>query len=383
MTLPRALWLAPLLLAALFSVSILVTWYSVKLPLRASLSAHMPAALADAVRFSVEEQPILRLVSEQIDQDLQSIQASGRLPLLRDCRLSLSTLDRDLIPPTVVDSNRLQQIRISWMRGGREIEAEFVLQCHWQIKNLLGLNLGLGLLALIAVLLLPAAAGERELSIRNRLLVAGFEPKQVSRFASQAVYSDDPQGLLWLDRACQLAAERQLDLDWVARVTLAENTITFDHDRQQVSIHGVTLTLPKTPYFYYALYAWLRQQGEDDGWLLNPSPERPDHALAAPLITLMQAHGGHRKAINELLTHGIRGKLLDQNRNKIKDELTAVLGELLAADYLFESERDLRTGRYRYRLQVAAASIRMPASEAGKKDISFFAPDIPFTNPTN
>lgn len=74
----------------------------------------------------------------------------------------------------------------------------------------------------------------------------------------------------------------------------------------------------------------------------------------------MQEHGGHQKAIKELEAHGVRAKTMDQNRNKVKEELTKVLGEAVAEQYLFETRRDPRTGRNHYRLKTDATKIIFP-----------------------
>jgi len=58
------------------------------------------------------------------------------------------------------------------------------------------------------------------------------------------------------------------------------------------------------------------------------------------------------------LDEGLKGKTLDQNRNKIKTELQRVL-EGLACDYLFDSERDERTARYRYSLKLPASKLKL------------------------
>ena len=74
----------------------------------------------------------------------------------------------------------------------------------------------------------------------------------------------------------------------------------------------------------------------------------------------MKTHDGHQKAIKELEAHGVRAKTMDQNRNKVKEELIKVLGESVAEQYLFETRRDSRTGRNHYRLKTSATKIILP-----------------------
>ncbi len=52
--------------------------------------------------------------------------------------------------------------------------------------------------------------------------------------------------------------------------------------------------------------------------------------------------------------------MLDQNRSKVKEELVRVMGEELAAPYLFRMERDPATARYRYRLALDPERIVLP-----------------------
>lgn len=352
-------WALPLTLLFL-AVSALSAWMGVRLPVERALSAHMPAALSDAMRFSVNEQSVLRLVSQQIEADLGALETRGRVSVLRNCEIHLNSLDASGQADGYEGVNRWQRIPVAWIRGGRSLEAEFALHCQWHAPALFGFNLMLALLTMAVILSLPAAVGERELRVRKLLLGAGFDVAQVSQLVRQLADRLDTDTVRWLRCACRLAEQHGHDIEWVKAVAQAENTVTFEHDRHCVTIHGVEVTLSKTPYFYFAWYALLRLQGE--GWVLNPASNRSDVSSAAMLIDLMHAHGGHKKAINELVAHGVRGKLLDQNRSKIKDELVAVLGEDLGTDYLFEAERDLRSGRYRYRLRVPPRSIFVKAA---------------------
>ena len=86
--------------------------------------------------------------------------------------------------------------------------------------------------------------------------------------------------------------------------------------------------------------------------MLNPITTKADHELAAELIDLMEQYGGHGKAINDLARNGLTAKKLDQNRNKIKDEMIAALGEELASPFLFEGQREQTSLRYLYRIQA-------------------------------
>lgn len=127
--------------------------------------------------------------------------------------------------------------------------------------------------------------------------------------------------------------------------------LEFDLSQQLILIHGFPINMSQTPLFYYLWYALQRELGE--GWVLNPSSQHADESSAKSLVALMRDYQGHTKAIAELDEQGLRAKTLDQNRSKIKDALCSALGNELASQFLFENEKDKRTGRSRYRLMQA------------------------------
>ena len=133
--------------------------------------------------------------------------------------------------------------------------------------------------------------------------------------------------------------------------------MTQTHRVRPESMRGLPVPLTGTPLFYYAWYARQRQAGE--GWVTNPASNRPDLAVGAQIAALMSAHGGHGRAINDLQQAGLKARTLDQNRNKIKDELVAVLGEALATKYLFEVDRHEDGIHQRYRLRLDSDRIEV------------------------
>ena len=92
---------------------------------------------------------------------------------------------------------------------------------------------------------------------------------------------------------------------------------------------------------------------------MGAASNRPDRAVGAEIAALMSRFDGHARAINDLEQNGLKARTLDQNRNKIKDEIVAVLGESLASAYLFEASRHPDGVRMRYRLGLEAARIRV------------------------
>lgn len=157
---------------------------------------------------------------------------------------------------------------------------------------------------------------------------------------------------------CLLGLERDPG-DLPAALALAEAQDSARIDLAAMSLHlrGLAVSLTGTPLFYYAWYARQRQAGE--GWVTNPASNRPDLKVGAEIAALMTAHGGHGRAINDLEQTGLKARTLDQNRNKIKDEIVAVLGEELATKYLFEVDRHEDGIHQRYRLRLDSACIEV------------------------
>lgn len=136
------------------------------------------------------------------------------------------------------------------------------------------------------------------------------------------------------------------------------NTLTIDTKRQCICIKGHKIQLSKTPFIYYLWYA-KQKLTDNEGWILNPSPNRPEKTAAQSLIKIMQNLNGHAKALNDLSEVGLKAKTLDQNRNKIKQEILSCLPEPIAEPYLFETRRDPRTQRYFYRLKADKNQIKI------------------------
>ena len=164
--------------------------------------------------------------------------------------------------------------------------------------------------------------------------------------------------MAWLKLAL---THHEISLPEALDIACSGDSLCFVPEKQMVLIHGLPIQLPQTPYLYYLWYALRRIKGEGDGWFINPPINRPDRDTGAEISQLMAALDGHGKAINDLNSAGLKAKTLDQNRSKLKDELTSVLGDELAPHYLFEAERDMTSGRTRYRLYTPAEQIKIPA----------------------
>ncbi|MFA0085433.1 hypothetical protein [Vibrio sp. 10N.261.51.F12] len=134
-----------------------------------------------------------------------------------------------------------------------------------------------------------------------------------------------------------------------------EEELLFELATQSIVIGGGRVVMPKTPFFYYLWYA--KRQLEGLPPYVNPSMHQPDKQAGQELAQLMRGYGGHARAINDLEHFGLRAKTLDQNRNKIKDELTNALGHK-AKDFLFCKTRHAKTGRYQYQLVINKSLIK-------------------------
>ena len=147
------------------------------------------------------------------------------------------------------------------------------------------------------------------------------------------------------------------DLDGAWALAHAQDTVVIDLTRMTLRLRGVDIPVSGTPLFYYTWYALARSQGE--GWITNPATNRPDAKAAEELVALMSRFQGHARAINDLERTGLKARTLDQNRSKIKDEIVAVLGDKLAAAFLFETSKHPDGVHTRYRLQADSSLIRV------------------------
>lgn len=346
---PRTLVLTWGLLSLLFCV--LAGWQaqrSLALDLSQQLHQQLPDKLALALQTRLSDEPLRRWLVNRLERDLQALITEGGLPLVRSCSARVAQLMEDGRAPATGSTAR--NINIAWQIGSEARSTSLVLDCHFNWPVLLLSQTLLALLMVMAASLLPRPLSKQQRARIDGLIALGLPASRARGLSTQLSDAQMP----WFERAL-----RHNDGDCGAALIAAraQQQLVFNTASQQVQIHGIAIRLAKTPFFYYLWYAQWRQHGE--GWLLNPPVNRPDREGAESLIALMETHGGHAKSINDLRENGLRAKTLDQNRNKIRDELVSALGEALASSYLFESERDLKSGRYRYRLSLPAAQIHI------------------------
>lgn len=350
------------LAVVLGALSVVIAFGSARSDVQRDLAAQLPDRLAEALRYSFADDEVITHVETQLRADLGQIRIDGLLPVLHACEVALLHLTQDRVAASVnLEISRylafFQNITVPWERGLQGDHAAFVLTCELDMPVLIGSHLLMALLLMSSWSLLPPALNRDQQALYDALIACGLRAVDVRR-VMQALPAPDRQAPdPWVMLVMRAYAQDRLTLSAALEIAQAPAVLCFNHHSQCVVIHGLSIALPKTPYFYYAWYATYRQQNIQDGWILNPAVDRPDRGMANSLIRLMEAYGGHQKAINDLREHGLRSKILDQNRNKIKDELGAVLGEELASEFLFEAERDVRSGRYRYRLACAPGQI--------------------------
>ncbi|GEM_PF-1694638 len=251
----------------------------------------------------------------------------------------------------------------------------------WLSLTLYTLLVFLSLNLLVAAF--PNARKQKLVNWSNRLQKIGFRKSQAKFFANKlnASNAGTQQQCQWVMTE-NLVSERTwlieyllnaplsaLQFSWLKlalsknfsakeaiKIATSTDELEIDLTNRQVKIHGLTCQLKITPLIYYYWYA--QKQKDNLGAYINPAINKPDREQGQYLAELMQQYDGHKKAINDLLENGLKGKTLDQNRNKIKEELTQQLGDL-AENYLFDSRRDGRTARYQHWLKLAAEKITL------------------------
>ncbi len=331
-----------------------------------------------------------RYLASQISADLTDLQSGGWLRPLDTCHAQVSAFRSQQFDHDLPNAKILH---LSWQNQGMRETIDLAFSCETNHSILLGAPLTLSALALMLGVNLHRPLTDIQQHCFRNLVNAGVSRREaLDQIAPVASFShhqrlalqrllglpayDTATAIGWVARQV-LRDERQLqwlevalehhngDLKSVQAVLEADDKLVFLPERNTVQIHGIPIRLASTPFLYYLWYAGLRLLDNDPvegGWFVNPPSNRPDRHNAQQLVQLMTDNGGHYKAINDLADKGLRARTLDQNRSKIKDEVTQVLGEALASDYLFAMARDLGTGRSQYRLAPAPERIQVDSA---------------------
>ncbi|GAB3270139.1 hypothetical protein [Parahaliea aestuarii] len=383
--------------------------WSIRHQVHSELGRQLPELLADAIPGWEGESFSWRHLAMEIDRDLVNLQLRQPGPLAH-CSARVLSLQGEQIARAGAGEQRLA---LAWRQGEMGRQLELGLQCQRNWPWLLASQGALTGLVAALLLALPAPLSARRRAYVDALRTAGASRRQALR-ATAAVDDLSDSQIQLLDALLAQAGDGGLNpqmqafrwagsvraqaltaaqLPWFLRalqlfegdaeralaVALAPAQLVFHPRDCRVSVHGLDLRLPSTPFIYYLWYARRRLRdgaGDAGGWFANPPSNRADHEGAAEVLALMEAYEGHGKAARDLREKGLRSRTLDQNRSKVKEHLTGLLGEELAADFLFEGERDARTARSRYRIVTDAAQIRV---DEGPQCAAAGAIDIPAT----
>jgi len=366
------------------AIFLLITWsghrIAVTAQARSAIEPWLPQRVADAEQdFYASD----TLNTEFIERTNQEIAADLQGSI---CSMQLDTLNQTRAPRLWLWSKRFN---LHWQFGSREYNALGTASCNFPwLKN----TTWSGLLALPLVLfmafyprpLTPLQKRWHAIFVADQPLfwqayhrarnisgLADFQLATLERMNALAIVSPTLTANYFLFPEVRALTPEQLEwfvltlkqspgeFELALAVAQADPELIFDIAKRQLRIHGLPINLTKTPYCYYLWYAKRRLLGIEDGWITNPPSHRPERKDVDEIAHLMALCQGHAKAINELNNHGLRAKTLDQNRNKIKEELVQILGEYRAQDYLFTSQKDLASGRGRYRLALAASNIQI------------------------
>lgn len=347
-------------------------WY---VAARDQIAARLPALVADSLVNSHDPQQTL-----QHDLSRLNVEPIRLEPMVADGLIAGATLHWDELAPGPATTTLLGPLHV-WQQDGHWLHARWRLDLRWHWTRLCWQGALLGSLLWLLTLVLPAPHRLHRRAWRLRLQQHGIttstgdwlhrlhqspelliDAEHLSQQAQRPV--DQTLVLLARDEVRQLddtqrrwltvALQQGLTDEAALAVARHPATLVFDLAASQVNIHGLPIRLSRTPLLYYYWYAQRCQLGLPP--YVNPASQRPDHKEGEALAALMRQHAGHGKAISDLLAQGLKSKTLDQNRNKIRDELQQVLGDL-AQPYLFDSTRDPATARYGYALCVAPEQI--------------------------
>jgi hypothetical protein len=383
------LWLAAsaLLSGFLFFGSKVVLESAVREQLQAHLLLTLDEAQFSNAHNRENDQRALLRMGTEINAALQNIVEARWYSPLRDCAVQVLRID----DVAIVDAPMRGSITLSLPRNQIEREVVVGVSCtpNWPLAAAASGLLGLLFFAIHR--LFPQPLSKVHQRWLDYLLERGYSEAQaidILRGFDKASLDLNPAQLACLEQlhdigqrnfgwALQVAGDDRVAalqgdaIDWFAlglrgnpadlesalALANAEDGLAIDLIRMTLHLHGLNIPVGGTPLFYYAWYAMARSQGE--GWITNPATNRPDLVAGEQLIALMSRFHGHARAINDLERTGLKARTLDQNRSKIKDDIVAVLGEKLAAAYLFETSKHPDGVHMRYRLQAEAHRIRV------------------------
>lgn len=348
---------------------------SLLLSLENSVNRELQELVPNKVFSGADNNEMLAFMQQNLVVHLNQVQVNSFLPVVGE--VTVTTLSSTETTASMFSRFFFKEVEFIDPIHHQKYLAELEYTLNW--ANLFAFCGALSLFFTGAVHRLPRPLDERTMHQINQLAENGYSREKARRIAA---FSPSQQFLFETalkQSSCEAShdellagCERQHRLSLTTRqqtwfvLSIKEHCfetalsnacktpekIRFLPATKQLFIHEHPVHLAPTPYFYYLWYAQKKCQDSNNGWVLNIPSNKQDMPMAEELIALMQRYGGHGKAINDLERNGLTSKKLDQNRNKIKDEITATLGERLAEPYLFESMKDVKTGRSLYRVRM-------------------------------
>ena len=365
----------------LLGIGLVSSFSSVTLQVETLLAETLPAKVSQSLQNRIEGDALDTTLIRTIDHDLSGLSldthssALLQLPGFQSCTAQVHHYKHYVSETSAHRFDRLIAIFIP--DEANEITVR--LSCKLSPDYVLS-QISLAFIFVCLLASLPLPSGKSRFTWFEQLLESGINREEAWQLSGRIEDLDDSQRIvvekllvstsLPLTEIHELACDDRMmklkpellpwfelglkhssnDVEKAFYIACSEEQIVFDVLNQNVVIHGVQVKLPSTPFFYYYWYASLLNK--HSGWYINPAINRPDLEQGQRLAEMISAGSGHGKAINDLKGKGLRAKTLDQNRNKIKEEVTRILGCDLAAPYLFVGERDPKTMRFKYRLPM-------------------------------
>ncbi|MCQ8878005.1 hypothetical protein NQT69_08355 [Pseudoalteromonas shioyasakiensis] len=334
-------------------------WYSASKSLTTTLEKTLPALTVASLKNSVDDRTELSRMSSHLLAKLKLVDVVSSSPLALLDKLEVTELA--LAKHGTADND---QADLSWVFGEYAIALTLSTKPRFKLFNLMVLTLILTLITVLLENLLNTVIYKAQRFFAEKKAISAnpaTEPEYSPLY--ELLNNQTELSANEIDTLCEnevvkqlcatqlqwliAAINNKLDIEAAINVATTSDSISFDLANQQVYIHGLAIRLAKTPLFYYYWYA--QREVNQLPPYINPPTNKPDTQNGEQLAQLMIEYKGHQKAIRDLQEEGLKGKTLDQNRNKIKAELQKAIGKL-AENYLFISERDIKTARYKYRL---------------------------------
>lgn len=325
--------------------------YSIRVQLENHLQAILPPRIKQGGASKLIEADYADYVITRITEEFSRIKPQGLMPYTRVCKVTPLDFQRGSYTYSAAERST---ITLYWQES-QPVSLSLDVTCDYNLLTITGIQALLALLATALISIIQAPLGANRQALCNRLVELGTKPAAARREVLLSEVSDDQ--LTWFEAGLTVSSNAVVPALAIAR---SATDIAFHPETTSVCCHGITIKLPSTPFFYFLWYAQRRKSKVDDGWFTNPRTNQPDKSSAQELVSLLQRYSGNAKAIRELSEKGLRAKVLDQNRSKIKDELTDALGETLASNYLFEQQWNIAKYRNRYRIATEPEHIILP-----------------------